>query len=184
MRVDLPREYAAVVDAVRQPHLDRLRSLGVTPETIASLGLLGGAFGVASVETFEDGTYAPGVGPVHVVSPVFESGHLVDLCAWRTEQPSRWWLRTGAGWALGADDLLSSAWCDARRVLFASPLDWLKGGGVGGVVLDWDSPDLLQLRGLDTIRCASPQLADTLCAALRRPHRIPNIELMEARLAA
>lgn len=186
---DLKAEFEAAVDRVRQSHLDRLQALNVTPAAIAHLNLSGPAFGVVNADPDRDGLYQPGEGPLHLVMPVHEGGGLVDLVAWRSDDPTRWWLRTGLGWLLNADACIASRWDGDHLTLHATPLDWLRAGEggaweAGGVVLDFDAPDLRALRCFDTITCATDWLAATLRRSLAKPARMPTISIMEARHAA
>lgn len=185
----LVAEWQAAVASVRQPHLDRLRALGVSASAIATLNLSHPAFCVTEAIGEPNGLYQPGGGALHVVSPVIESGALVDLVTWRSDQPERWYLRTGVGWLLNADACLTSRWDGHQLSLRATPLDWLRRGArgawdAGGVVLDWDAPDLSQLRCFDEITCDTDWLAVTLRRALSRPSRLPAIVSAEARRAA
>lgn len=194
MTARLLQELAAAALAVRQPHLDRLRSLGV------SIGWLADAptypFGVAHCEAIGGGLYQPSEGAVHVVIPVIEEGTLVDLCAFRSSAPGDWLLRTGLGWALGLEHGLNRhMWHQPADlsanpprhqvgrppILYADPLDWLRGQGEGVCVLDWDATaEIRRLDVLPHIVCSTPGVATLLRQALTRPPRLPRIEVMEA----
>ena len=185
---DLKAELDAHVSAVRQFHLDPIRALGVHPAAIAAIGAHHPPFGVVEAETTDDGYYVPGAGALHVVMPVYDGG-LVDLVAWRLDDPARWYLRTGLGWLLNADECLRSRWDGETVTLYSSPLAWLRAGSstlsnVGGVVLDWDSPDLCTLRSFETVNCSDDQVAAMLHQHFAKPDRIPRITTMEARCAA
>lgn len=187
--VDLEREFDTAVSDVRQPHLDRLQSLGVPPAAIAAVGQRHPAFGVIQAEGEANGFYQPAGGLLHVVMPIYEGGSLIDLVAWRSGEPHRWWLRTGLGWMLNADACLCSRWDGHKLALHSTPLAWLQSasGGLleaGGVVVDWDSPDLAWLRGFDAIDCDTQWLGATLRRALTKPLRLPAIRSTEARHAA
>jgi hypothetical protein len=186
---DLEAEWERAVSAVRQPHLDRIRALGVPATAIAAIGLTHPAFGVVEAEGDRHGYYVPGAGALHVVQPVYEMGGLVDLVAWRSDNPARWYLRTGLGWLLNADPCLFGGWNGHLLTLHASPMEWLRAGAngvseTGGVVLDWDAPDLTSLRAFDRIACGTPWLAATLKRALARTQRLPAITTAEVRHAA
>lgn len=181
--VDLEAELDAAVSRVRNVHLDRLRALGVSPSIIADVGTRQPPFGVVMAEADGDGLYVPSDGPAFIVQPIYEAGGLIDLVAWRSLQPDRWWLRTGLGWLLNGDECLYGGWDGHLLSLFSTPLDWLRSGATGSVVLDWEAPDLAQLRGFQAIECDSPGLAKTLAAALRR-QRIPQIRVRETARAA
>ncbi|ODP37383.1 hypothetical protein [Sphingomonas turrisvirgatae] len=180
----LEGEYFAAVGQVRQPHLDRIRALGVAPATIAELGERYPAFGIVSAAPERAGTYQPQEdGTAHVVQPVFDGG-LVDLVAWRSSQPQRWWTRRGLGWMLNADRCLASRWDAGFLTLHATPLDWLRSGGEGGVILDWDAPDVVMLRAFATIACPDRSFMADLRNALVRSFRMPKLVGSEVRHAA
>lgn len=178
---DLESEMEAAVHRVRQPHLNRLRALGVSGLFIAQLGMTQAPFGVVQAVIRDDGTYQPGGTVPLLVQPVFDAtGDLVDIVGWRSADPSRWWLRTGLGWCLGS---LSPTW-DNRNAVHETPLDWLRAEGVGICVIDWDSDDVRWLGTCDRLIAANETVARLLWGKLTSPAPIPEIEIMEARHAA
>lgn len=171
----LREEAEAATFRVRQPHIDRLLALGVPGRGIAELGARQIPFGVGHVERIERGLYQPGDGSLHVISPVYADGELIDLIAWRSEQPMNWAWRTGLGWALGADETSRDYWPgDPPLQLHATPLDWLRAGGTGMCVLDWEADELEELRGISAIE-ADEMVAVRLHRALSKPRRLPTI---------
>src|SRR5688572_15498032 len=94
---DIRAEAEAAIARVRQPHIDRLLALGVPREALATLGARQIPFGVCKVERIERGLYQPGDGPLHVLSPVYAAGDVIDIVAWRSDQPMNWAWRTGLG---------------------------------------------------------------------------------------
>lgn len=183
--IGLSDEMFAAAGRIRQAHLDRIRALGVAPRTIAMMGRNFPPIGVVDAKAENNGLFQPGDGPSHMCQPVFQGGTLVDIVAWRTLQPDRWWLRTGNGWALHADDLLMvERWSAAAPLLHASPLAWLRSEAVGSVILDWSAPEIAQLRNHRVIACSDRTVADTLDRALRATVRMPSIDIKEMRHAA
>ena len=91
--------------------------------------------------------------------------HLVDLVAVDVDHPDRFWRRRGEALVLG-NAFLEIAGEEGEPVtVFRNPLSWLRSGGAGVVVLDWDwAPDLLL--GLDLI-AEDLELGERLSAALR-----------------
>ncbi len=85
-----------------------------------------------------DGLYEPDPNgmPAWII-PIID-GEVVDLLAWTTDCPARWWTRTGAHWALGAD-ALDRLWLGKPLRAFKTPLAWLQAGAPynGLVILDW-----------------------------------------------
>lgn len=204
----LLQELSDASGRVRQPHLDRLRGLGVSVPWMASapdhqpfahLGFdpspLPG-FGVSFCEPMGNGLYQPGDGELHVILPVVERGGLIDLVAFRSTSPGNWLLRRGNGFALGLDRGLEP-WLWYRpadlaakppkhrvgqpTILFSDPLDWVRGQGAGICVLDWESPEVRQLDVLAEVTCSTPQVARVFRDALTRPVHTPTIRIMEIR---
>lgn len=176
--------YAHAVGAVRQRHLDRLATIGVAACTIARINLAFPAVGVLTGQLERGGRFLVGEGAPHVVQPVIEACGLIDLVAWRPDASMRWGLVSGLGWLLNADTCLGSRWDAERLTLHATPLDWLRADAVGGVVLDWDSPDLTWLRGFAQIDCGNDMVAASIARALSKPLRLPRLRTMEARHVA
>lgn len=174
---DLQTELSAAAGRVEQRHLDHIRALGIAPATIARLGSNRlPAFGVVNAEIDRRGYYQPCEGPAHIVMPVTEGGDLVDLVAWRTTQPERWWLRFGTGWAIGADDLGEvDRWGGPAPMVYGSPLDWLRADCRGSVILDWSRDVMVALQNHAAIDCANSALAATLRDAIAQTVRLPKI---------
>ena len=80
--------------------------------------------------------------PVYDGEPVSEinpdpSVPLVDLCAFRIEEPERWWLRIGAPHSvLGKDQFVTAMVTGSIVGLHATPLQWLKAECQGACLLD------------------------------------------------
>ncbi len=75
-------------------------------------------------------------GPAPSIYSIIESPVLIDMIAWRPDDPSRWWYRTGEGDTLGIDNL-DLAHAEGWPIsLHRTPLDWLRAGCRGAVLLD------------------------------------------------
>ena len=63
---------------------------------------------------------------------------LIDMLAWRPDDPTRWWCRLGdVGVVLGADNL-DLAHTASLSISFATtPLDWLQADCRGACLLDY-----------------------------------------------
>jgi len=170
---DLEAEMFAAGRRVRQKHIDRMISLGVPGASIAVVGSLQVAFGIGSASSDPAYFYQPGEGPAHVIMPVMSDGKMIDLIAWRSCNPARWFWRTGTGWALGTD-YLGPRWGDEAVRLFATPLEWLAGAGEGICILDWSAPEIRELAALDTIE-AEEMVGRKLLGILSKPARVPRI---------
>ena len=91
--------------------------------------------------------------------------HLVDLVAVNVDHPDHFWRRRGEALILGAAYRDIAAQEDAPLPVYRNPLSWLRSGGAGIVVLDWDwGPSLLL--GLDLI-AEDVELGNRLDAALK-----------------
>jgi hypothetical protein len=195
--IDLLAELRTASRAVRQPHLDRLKGLGVSVAWAAQQSHDSGLppFGVTAAEDAGDGLYQPSEGALHMVLPVVDDGALVDLVAFRSNDPGNWLLRTGHGWAMGMEQGMSrwlwSAPADPSArppryqlgqppTLFSDPLDWLRGGGEGICVLDWGAPEVRYLDVLPELVCSTPAVRALLIQALSRPARLPKLSILEA----
>ncbi len=181
---ELAGELKNAASAVTALHLRRLAVLGVGWSVIGELGRHHYGFGVSRAAPDGSGLYSPGDGEPHLLLPVYEDGELVDLCAFRSDVPLNWLLRTGLGWALGLEEgMAPHAWADTVP-LAESPLEWLRGGATGLCVIDWDAPEVTYLADLPHIVCSTERLAEQLRSALARPLRFPSISVRETRLAA
>jgi hypothetical protein len=180
----LEAELATAGKATTLDHFRALERLGVSRNTLCDLWARNYGFGVMAASDAGDGTYYPGDGQPHLLLPVYEDGELVDLCAFRSANPSAWLLRSGMGWALGLEHGLEPhTWGDPVR-LSLSPLEWLQNDAAGLCVLDWDAPEVRYLVGVPHLVCSDAGHASTLRRTLSTPVRFPTISVMEARLAA
>lgn len=176
--IDLQGEMTAAAERVQQEHIDRMLSLGVPGRSIATIGATQAAFGISAAMPEPSYFYQPGDGPAHVIMPVTEEGDLIDLIAWRSSNPARWFWRTGLGWALGTDYLLPR-WDNGPVQLHATPLDWLAAAGEGMCILDWSAPEIRELAALDAIE-ADEMIGRKLLAILSKPARLPRISYRKA----
>lgn len=192
--IDLLSELRHAADGVRQPHLDRLKALGVSLGWLADCDVY--PFGISRCEPAGEGLYQMGDGALHLIIPVLEDGVLVDLCAVRSDDPSNWLLRTGNGWALGVEKGIGPyVWYAPASVdgagnvrhqvgkpthIFSDPLDWLQGRGEGICILDWSAAEVRYLDVLSEVVCSDHGTAVLLERALTRPTRLPKISIMEA----
>lgn len=126
----------------------RLLALGVPAATIGPM-LENFDLGTARVSISRDGSRWEPEGPdARLLVGVREQGVLVDIAALATHDPDQWAMRRGEGWCLGYDAWLRCETGHAHELrLHATPLAWLKAGGAGLCVLDWDI-GLRMLRGL------------------------------------
>jgi len=124
--------------------------------------LLGcGMPGIASIKPARDGLFEFAQGAVTsvttVIIPCYDTipgmldvnperhvEHLVDLVAVDVDHPDRFWRRRGEALVLGGAYLEIAGQEGEPAPVFKNPMSWLKSGGAGVVVLDWDwARDLL-----------------------------------------
>ena len=142
------------------PGAQRLLAGGVPGALLAELNGRG-LIGQARVELSRDGSrFAIGGADARLLLGVTdEAGELVDLVACASHDENQWALLTGYGTMLGAGRLrtvvdamdeaqLAERPFHARMRVFATPWDWLRGGGEGICVLDWGRGALADLRML------------------------------------
>lgn len=183
---------------IRQPHLDRLRVLGCTHAAMARAARDYPAFGVMKVQPISGGLYEPcEAGHLALILPVCCPSHhvglvtptitlwpVLDLIAFRADNPANWLWRTGHGWALGADTLEN--WQGQPVPVVATPLDWLRAGGDAVCVLDWqdDSPAWPLLRCIPEIVTQRDFFSRKLAQAIARNTPLPRITVEALRHAA
>ena len=145
---NLLAEFEAAVTRLHDDgHVRRVLSLGVPRAAIFGIRPL---VGVAAVETNADGWFqfieagelalviADGVpGPIG-----WET--IDEVIAIRTSTPGKWWRATGAAPVLGAGrnaDMIDYAMVVKEPItLHATPPDWLRAGGTGLCIVNWDAP--------------------------------------------
>lgn len=155
---DLEREMRGYFDALGRRGPEAAEAAGVTREAI-----MAGLVGLARMrpvgalwEPDENGTVAfitpvrvhPGNTAHDIESPypkrAVRAGDIIDLIAWHPSRPDTWVLRTGEAVALGAIQYRLSDEPAADLKVRSSPLEWLRHGADGVVVLTND-PDLRRL---------------------------------------
>lgn len=146
---DLLTEMEAAASRVRLVHLERLRSLGVPYASLAALGRDEHTVGVGRALLHDNGLWEPcDEGEPVVVQAVHDGlarelgdAGIIDLIAWRTSEPERWWWRCGTAWALG-HELLDADIGEPVPVV-ATPAQWLSVAGEAVCPLDWSSTSSL-----------------------------------------
>jgi hypothetical protein len=165
--IDLRDEFSAACCGVDGDRLRTIFAVGVPQDALRPSPM----FGMASIETH--GTFyepigsgaPPALGAVIVPCGTWDwpEWQLVDLVAFKLDNPARWWRR------LGIADVLGNAcgFTVEPKTLVATPLDWLRIAGAGICLLDWsrDPVDLLMGAGALT---APEYLKNKLYAAAAR----------------
>jgi hypothetical protein len=138
--------------------------------------------GVAFVD-IDPHHYAPAAGgKPAIIAPFFADGVLLDLVATGLATRST---RT----RLGVATMLGREWVDRAKDtetavrLFGDPIEWLRNGCRGAVVIDWRAARY-ELADLPAIACEGEMLAARVERALKQPARIPQLFVREAHRAA
>lgn len=188
---DLLAKFVACATAAATPHADALVRLGVSRGW-----LMGGAarFGVARIRT--DGPFwehDPHGAPVCVLpaepladlgDPLWPTACVSDLIAFRTTDPGKWWFRTGAAVLLNPEAVEYGQHFNEPVTIHPHPLDWLRAGGTGVVVLDWSACLALHLSGPPALYAADLALGERLDSHLNRPAPRHCIEVTARALEA
>lgn len=185
---DLLAEMEAAAAHVRRPHLERLRCLGVPYASLAALGRDEHTIGVGRAVLRDDGLWEPSdKGEPVVVQAVCDGvgrelgdAGLIDLIAWRTSEPERWWWRCGTAWALG-HELLDLDNGEPVLVV-ATPAQWLSVAGVAVCPLDWSSSSALwpALRHGPSLKFTDEALRLRVRSALVQSAPLPTMEIPDA----
>jgi len=134
----LNNQFSPAMDGLDDRSAVWLRRQGV-PEF--AIDLWPGPVGVAAIETHPLGLFDFAEhGRRAFIQPVLSGGKftdIVDLIAWFSDNPGRWWTHCYSGVPLGIDQLDRAEIEGEPLLLQPTPLDWLCGGGNGIVVTDW-----------------------------------------------
>lgn len=184
MSADLLAEFSDHAARVGMAHTHAMVARGVPIDH-----LLDGAppprFGFATIRVDATGTWFPAeTGRRCAIlpdpplpdmdSPDWPPAELADLIAFPPDRPGEWWTRTGSA-ILNAEEVDRCAFHGESLLIHPTPMDWLRAGGQGVVILDWSAFLPFHLSGPPAFRCATRDLAARLDRALHRPahrHRI------------
>ena len=134
---------------------------------------------------FEDGEPAWIIPSISGRGPHFPGDQhclIVDLIATKTHTPHTWQTRFGAAPLLGID---WPDWCkqsigiSEQLFAYSTPLDWLRSGGQGVCVLDWDADLSLCLGGVEQIVCDNMKLAQQLACVFNDQPKRPRLLVSE-----
>lgn len=178
--IDLAADCARASSNIRQAHIDRLLALDVPPEALADLGTRQLPFGADCIGVDDSGRWWPDPeGTSAIVLPVVEHGEVIDIVAFRSSQPARWWWRAGCASMLGQDLLDRSVWPGDKLLVVGTPLAWIAAAGQACCILDWGLPDyeIAPLRDRNELVCDTPLLAGRLRKRLAQPRRVPPISI-------
>lgn len=154
-----------------------LHQAGVPWNSIQCGGLLGvGADDIA----FQNGRWERRfMGRRAIIVPAmgFRENRLSDLVAFRLDAPRAFWRLEGTEPLLGYDSLEDAS--DRREPLMVheSPLDWLRAGRIGAVILDWTQYWPMWFSHIPALRVMDVAFGRRLKAMLERPLQIPEIQV-------
>lgn len=185
---DLLAEMEVAAARVRLSHIDRLRALGVSYAALGALVRDEHTIGAARAALGSDGLFEPDEhGEPVVVQAVCDGLHrelgdagLIDLVAWRTQEPERWWWRCGTAWALG-HELIDLD--EGEPVpLVATPCAWLAAAGRALCILDWSpaSPAWSALRHGPPLTFTDDALRQRVRNNLVQSAPLPTMEIHNA----
>ena len=143
-RIDLAAEFDLAVANLNPDHFRHLAASGVSFEAICRAGYVGIERITTTGRLYMP---APNGFPVLIVaawSPAppsiyqaVEGPEILDLIAFRPDQPETWWRRVGEpGLVLGEDRYLAAVDGATPLSVFDSPLAWLRSNCDGTVFLD------------------------------------------------
>jgi hypothetical protein len=172
----LLRELLAAHRTARLPELaDALQACGLPIDT-------GSTWGVAFVD-IDANHYAPADGgKPAIILPLFADGELLDLIATGIATRSTR-TRCGVATTLGREWLDHARDTETAARLFGDPIEWLRNGCRGAVVVDWRAARH-ELADLPGIACEGELLAKRVERALKQPAHLPQLFVREARHAA
>ncbi len=75
----------------------------------------------------------------------------IDLVAWYPKAPARWWLRRNIAVLLGEIEIVHAEVYGEAIQVHKAPLDWLKAGGDGIVILADPADAFPYLRGIKIV---------------------------------
>jgi len=132
------------------PGARRLMAAGVPGAVVGEMNGRG-TLGAARVQVTGKGARFEIEGPDARLLLAVEdgAGAVIDVVALSTSDENQWSLLTGMGDLLGEAALEDAVVHNRRELrLFATPMDWLRGGMAGVCVLAWNRPALGALRML------------------------------------
>lgn len=109
----------------------------------------------------------------------YEVDEIVDLVAFRLETPRAFWRFEDhvAAPFLGSSNLERAQLFEEPIMVHETPLDWLRAGRRGIVILEWKDFWPFTLAGIPALQCMDEGFGRRLKARLERPFQIPEIRV-------
>jgi len=113
------------------------------------------------------------------VIPELWDSEVIDLVTFPLDAPHRMACLRGVAAMLGEYEVERSAYVEGTAVLWDDPVQWLKAGGEGGVLLDRMRPPVFLADPKLVITTASHELAIALRIAFTQPTPMPQLLVRE-----
>ena len=112
-----------------------------------------------------------------VILPIYgpASGELIDLIAFSPSTPRAFWVLTGKAGLLGYEAATRAEHFQEPLFLHETPLDWLKSGGEGSVILNWKHYWPLYFGRVREIRVGSEAFGERVHGLMSRPFPVPEV---------
>ena len=120
-------------------------------------------------------SHEPAGQPV-ITLPIWAGECCLDILALDPHNASRWWTQTDIVPVLAPEEIARCAILDEPLDIHASPLEWLRAGARGTVILDWRSVSFW-LAGVRRFLCFDDMTAKRLDRGLRNPPQKFEIKL-------
>lgn len=153
---------------------DRMVALGIPRDLCGELAL-----GVARIELHGRYWEPADHGLTCITLPLWAGDDAIDVLALDVSDERKWWRRADLAPVIDELEIRRAVHFDEPLVIHRTPLAWLRSGGVGTVVLDWDATLGFWLAGCRRFLCHDPSTGARLDKALRSPP--PSFEIKLAK---
>lgn len=102
-------------------------------------------------------------------------GEIIDLIAFRMDTPRSFWPLTGMAMALGEDQIDRAAALGEPLIVHECPLEWLRAGRRGCVVVDWAHYWPFYLGAVPALQFEDREFAARAVDLMQRPVPIPPV---------
>jgi hypothetical protein len=110
-----------------------------------------------------------------IVPASVAGGNIIDLVAFRMDTPRSFWPLTGSAAVLGDDEIDRASAMGEPLQVHESPLDWLRAGRRGCVILDWVHCWPFYLGRVPALQFENREFAGRAAALMQRPLPVPSI---------
>ena len=122
----------------------------------------------------------PGGRPV-ITLPIWAGECCLDILALDPHNANNWWTQTDIVPVLAPEEIARCQILDEPLDIHASPLEWLRAGATGSIILDWRCILPLWLGGIRRFLCFDDVTAKRLDRGLRSPPPQFQIKLVKER---